>query len=59
MELSSIKGAASLVSNFHSGKNIQSKCWRKSLQPIMPLHKINTTKPGEYNIYPSFNIGEK
>jgi len=58
MELSSIKGAASLVSNFHSNKNFQSKSWRKSLQPIMPLHKIKTTKPGEYNIYPSFNIGE-
>jgi len=58
MELSSIKGAASLVSNFHSNKNIQSKSWRKSLQPIMPLHQIKTTKPGEYNIYPSFNIGE-
>jgi predicted NBD/HSP70 family sugar kinase/mannose-6-phosphate isomerase class I len=58
MELSSIKGAASLVSNFHSNANIQSKCWRKSLQPIIPLHKINTTKLGEYNIYPSFNIGE-
>ncbi|RYD73372.1 MAG: ROK family protein, partial [Sphingobacteriales bacterium] len=60
MEISAITGAASLVHT--AGTSLpadDSRQWRKSSQALLPA-KIENTEltPGEYDIYPFYNIGE-
>lgn len=57
MEISAIKGAASLVSKNNQLQNASDK-WRKSKQPLLPV-KDNQPDlaPGDYNVYPSFSLG--
>jgi len=57
MEISAIKGAAALLREHNRGSH-GDKSWRKSSQPLMPMRAdSNKLKKGQYDLYPSFNIG--
>jgi predicted NBD/HSP70 family sugar kinase/mannose-6-phosphate isomerase class I len=54
MELSAIKGAAALI-NEKEAEPFR----RKTLQPLLPLSATRPTAPGQYDMYPSFSIGDQ
>ncbi len=55
MEVSAIKGAASLVT---PKSQPQQPNWRKTRQPLLPVESLDRgLEPGDYNMYPSFSLG--